>query len=508
MTIEFSTKVKDAARQSAAALAMATLVACGGGGSSGGTPSSQPPPAAEKTGTVGLLLRDGPTDEFCQVLAEIERVDLLGANGPTNIFMGPETIDLLALKNFTDVVTVATEVPIGTYEKVRLTLADLSLVECDDQGNPEPESQWYHPNLPGNGKLDLNPRGSFQVVGGETVLIQLDVDMDKSLHVVQAGNSGRWQFRPVVFVDIMPDSERLVRVYGQARDATNGSFEICSVEAPSSTDDDNGGGGGGGMNGDDDSGRCLDVFVDGDAGVFGPSGSPGGPVANGDLLTAIGFLSLHDDDDDGDSKADDLKLDAVVIEIGEQGTFQRIRGAAATAPGTNSIFEFDPAAVADATDIIDVLLQSGTRIFEIDSTNELTAAAIQPGTTAEVDGVFTIPASSGQPLKAALVVLDQDTTPERSIINATIAAIPADNDAVPETRRIDVNYGILTNQCVTMDASTRYLKITEAAGSSTTQEVTFADLLVSDKIDVHGTDDTVNSGCVLADVIQKYVPAP
>ena len=508
MTIELSTKAKDAARQGAAALAMATLVACGGGGSSGGTPTSQPPPAAEKTGTVGLLLRDGPTEEFCQVLMKVERIDLLGTNGPTNIYMGPETVDLLAVRNYSDVMTVATEVPIGTYQKMRMTLADLALVECDDSGAPEAEKDWDHPSLPGNGKLDLSPRGAFQVVGGETLLIQLDVDMDKSLHVHQAGNSGRWQFRPVVFVDIMPDSERLVRVYGQARDANNGNFELCTAEPASSMDDDGHGGGNGGMNGDDDSGRCLDVLVDGDAGVFGPSGSPGGPVANGDLLTAIGFLSLHDDDDDGDSKVDDLKLDAVVIEIGEQGTFQRIRGAAATAPGTNSIFEFDPAAVADATDIIDVLLQSGTRIFAIDSSEELTSAAIQPGTIGEVDGVFTEPTTSGQPLKAALVVLDPDTTPERSIINATIAAIPADNDAVPETRRIDVNYGTLTNQCVTTDASTRYLKIIEAAGASTTQEVGFTELLVSDKVDVHGTDDTANSGCVLADVIQKYVAAP
>jgi len=34
---------------------------------------------------------------------------------------------------------------------------------------------WEHPRLPGNGKMDLNPRGMFEVIGGETLIIELDM---------------------------------------------------------------------------------------------------------------------------------------------------------------------------------------------------------------------------------------------------------------------------------------------------------------------------------------------
>jgi hypothetical protein len=490
----------------AAVAGIVTALAACGGSASGGNGS----PAAPTTGTVGILLRDGPTDAFCQILATVERIDLLGSGSPTNIFMGPETLDILALKNYTDVVTVATEVAIGEYSKVRLTLSDLALVECNDVGVAEPESQWEHPTLPGNGKLDLNPRGSFQVIGGETLLIQLDVDMEKSLHVHQTGD-GKWQFRPVIFVDIIPDGERLVRVFGQVRDVDGMTFELCPLEPASSTDDDSNGMSGD-MSGDDDSGRCLDVFTDGSSGIFDPGGDPVGvdQVVDGGLLTAIGFLSLHDDDDDADSRHDDLRLDAVVLELGDQGSFERIRGVVTTAPGNNDIFEFDPAAVPDATDLIDVLLQAGTRIFALGSSDELTAAAIQPDTAGEVDGVFTDPTTEPvtQPLKASLVVLDVDSTPGQSILDATVAAIVPDDDAVAETRRIEVNTSAVTGQCVTTDLATRYLTITEMAASSETVESDFNMLGVGSDVDVFGSNDTTNAGCVLASVIQKYVAAP
>jgi len=518
MTVNKPRSIETTLRSVGLALAAATaltLTACGGGSSSGDTtpPASQPP--APTTGTVGVLFRDGPTHDFCQVLASVERIDLLGAAGPTNIFMGPETIDVLAMQNYSDVMAVATEVPVGAYEKVRLTLSDLALVPCDSEAAVE------HPKLPGNGKLDLNPRGEFQVVGGETLLIQIDMDMEKSLHVHQTGN-GKWQFRPVIFVDIVPDGQRLVRVFGQVRDVNGMTFELCPLEPASSTDNDDHGMSGD-MSGDDDSGRCLDVFVDGSTGIFNEAGDPaseaGVPVGmdkvvNGGLLTAIGFLSLHDDDDDGDSKADDLRLDAVVLELGDQGTFERIRGTVAAAPGNNDIFEFDPEAVTDASDIIDVLLQAGTRTFALGSNEELDSTAIQPGTEGEVDGVFTDLAT--EPLKAALIVLDVDSTPEVSL---TGRIITLKTETAPPTTPASGTIALKAVEpatpfnCVNTTVDTRYLQITETPTSSDTVDIDFDGLLVPDPadtdpptIDVYGSDDS--SGCVLASVIQQYVQAP
>lgn len=484
-----------------AAAAFAALGACGGGGGDGSGGNMQPPVT---TGTVGVLLTDGPSDAFCQILATVESIDLLGAS-PTNVFTGSETVDVLDMRNHSDVFAIDTAVPIGRYDKIRLTLADLALVECDAAGVPELPALWEHPHLPGNGKLDLNPRGAFEVIGGETMIVELDLDMEKSLHLHQTGN-GRWQFRPVVFVTITPDDSRLVRVFGAVRDLDGTHFELCPIAPVSSMDHH--GGMGGDMSGDDDSGACIDVFTDGNTGIFDESGTRVGPdaLANGDLLTAIGFLGRHDDDDDGDSHRDDLRLDAAVLELGALGAFERIPGTVVSAPpGNDGLFAFDPAAIAGATDTIDVLLQSGTRIFAIGSHEELTSAALQPGTTGEVDGVFD-PLVTGQ-LKSSLVVLDQDSTPDRVLTDGTIASITNNGDADAATWRLAVDVtGGVTGQCVKTDAGTRYLLITESANAIETSEIGGADLAVGNSVDVYGSDD-VEVGCILADTIQKYVNA-
>jgi hypothetical protein len=255
-------------------------------------------------------------------------------------------------------------------------------------------------------------------------------------------------------------------------------------------------------------GACIDVATDASTGIFDETGSPVGlsAVANDDLLTAIGFLSLHDDMD-GDTRMDDLLLNAMVLELGPNDTFARIRGAVVGAPGNNDLFEFDREPLDPLAGRFDVLLQSGTRIFALGSNDELTSAALQPGTEGEVDGVFSNPLTSGEPLKSSLIVLDQDTTPEVSILAAVIDTIAVDNDADPATRRLTVDAGTLLDQCVKTDAATRYLLITESATSSETTEIAFSDLAVGNNVDVYGTTDPVELSCVLADTIQKYVPA-
>jgi hypothetical protein len=478
-----------------AATALVTLAACGGGGDSNDD-NTGPTPQGPTTGAVAVLLTDAPTDEFCQILATVESIDLLSdTGGPTNVFVGSETVNLLDLRNYTDFFSIDPVVPVGSYSKVRMTLSDLALVECDAAGVPEDQTMWEHPRLPGNGKLDLNPRGTFQVVGGETLVIELDMDMNKSLHVHQTGN-GRWQFRPVVFVTIRPDDTKLVRVFGRVENLGATSFELCPVEPVSSMDDDQSA----------PSTECIDVFTDAETGIFDETGTPVGmgAVANNDLLTAIGFLDLYDNGD-ADSRLDDLRLNAVVLELGALDTFERILGAVVAAPGTNGIFEFDGAPMDPATGVLDVLLQPGTRIFALGSNDELGATALQPGTTGEVNGVFTDPVTSGEPLKSSLVVLDLDTTPEISLLDGSITAIDA---TAPATPRLTINATGVTGQCVTTGATTRYLQITESGSASETAEILPSSLAVGNSVDVYGATDTVNAGCVLADTIQKYVTAP
>jgi len=507
----------------ALAVATATLVACGGGG--GSTPpaagGSNPPPAAKTTGTVAIALRDAPTDAFCHIYADIERIDLLGDDGPTNIamFNDPASdgrFDLLALQNQSQLVTVATEIPIGGYEKIRLTLDQLSLVECEMQGGQEvaeDEQFWEHPKIPGNGKLDLIPRGGIEVIGGETLLVELDMDMNKSLHLHQTGQgNGKWQFRPVVFVTVTPDSSRLVRVFGSVRDSNGGQspFELCPIDPMAPMDGDD-------MSQDDDSGRCLDVFLRGPGSlgtvrVFDDQGDASS-FTDGDFLTAIGFLGLHDDDDDDDSRMDDLKLDTLVLQVGEAAAFDRLMGDVATERRSDGVFALDTVPEDDSIEaLLDVAYQGGP-ILDLADNSEVGPEVILPGAALEVNGVFTDPTTTPktEPLKATLMLLEAPgSAADVSVLDGTISEILEDGaDENPDGRQITVQAGDpLVDYCVKTVDTTRYLLIDENGASSTTTEIGFDGLELDDDVDVFGAyeEPVTPDSCIIADTIQKYAP--
>jgi hypothetical protein len=266
--------------------------------------------------------------------------------------------------------------------------------------------------------------------------------------------------------------------------------------------------GDGEMNGTPDGKRCLDVATDAQTGVFGEDGLPSGlgGVVAGDPLTAIGFLESYYTGS-GSSRSSRLRLNAVVVELGPLDTFERIAGTVATAPGGNDIFEFTPDGAAAA---IDVLLQSGTRIFAIGSNEELDAGFIQPGTVGEVDGVFADPTTDPvtEPLRAALVVLEEGATaPEVALIGREIAStdeVAPATDPVTGTITLKVLDPPAAFDCVKTNAGTRLLRITETATSSETEEIVFGDLAADDEVDVYGSVDPGDAACVIADTVQAY----
>ncbi|MCU7842570.1 MAG: DUF4382 domain-containing protein [Candidatus Thiodiazotropha sp. (ex Monitilora ramsayi)] len=217
------------------ALYVFTLVAGCGIGSSSSTTST-----AGKTGSVGIMLTDAPADPdlFSEINATIERVELIGGDGGRiALFDGPaETVDLLRLRNESVPFTFSNDVPVGTYCKVRLTLANpdgLELVLAADDSR-------HFPKLPGNGKLDLLARDCFTVAPGASVTLQLDMDAGNSIHVVQTGSKTTYNFRPVVFVDIINESftGKLVRVEGVIADvdATAQNLLLCGALPTHQTD--------------------------------------------------------------------------------------------------------------------------------------------------------------------------------------------------------------------------------------------------------------------------------
>ncbi len=144
-------------------------------------------------------------------------------DGPT------ETVDLLQLRNESVPFTFNNDVPVGTYCKVRLTLSNpngLELVLAADGSS-------HYPKLPGNGKLDLLARDCFTVSPDASVTLQLDMDAGNSIHIVQTGSKTTYNFRPVVFVDVINRSftGKLVRVEGVIADLDSSAQELLLCDA-------------------------------------------------------------------------------------------------------------------------------------------------------------------------------------------------------------------------------------------------------------------------------------
>ena len=219
----------------AAVAAALTLTACGGGG--GG--SAAAPAPSDTTATVGVLITDAPVGQWDEAIATITSVTLIGDDGQVELFSGSQTLDLLKLADFSELFAVSDDVPAGRYSKIRLQLSDLVLNDINpDTGNVIDSER---PQLVGNGKIDLNPRNSFVLAGGDVVFIELDFDMEKSLKITETGN-GKLIIRPVVFVDIRTERPqgRLSRVHGEITeiDPLTGDFRLCQTVYVSQWDDD------------------------------------------------------------------------------------------------------------------------------------------------------------------------------------------------------------------------------------------------------------------------------
>ncbi len=173
------------------------LTGCGGGGGSSASTSGG-------SGTVAILLTDGPADDYDNIWIWITEISLIPEDDnadPVVVFESDDPdgwkVDLLDLRDQDAVVTVKDNIPAGRYSKIRLRIADVQ-----PEGGVGPcDPAEMEIKLP-SGKIDLNPKGGFAVIPGETISIRLDIDCDKSINLHQAGNSGKCIFRPVVFVEI------------------------------------------------------------------------------------------------------------------------------------------------------------------------------------------------------------------------------------------------------------------------------------------------------------------
>ena len=465
-------------------LVFAVVAGC----SSGSGISTDASNTATGTGSVALLLTDAPSDIFKEINITVIKAELMGDDGRVTVFQGKRTFNLLDLTD-ARIFAIREGIPSGSYNKIRLTLENkgIELVKYD--------GSTYHPKLPGNNKLDLNPRGKFDVVAGTTLVIQIDIDANKSIHIVKRGKKDEYNFRPVVFIDIVTDTfkERFVKLHGDihAVNTSDQSFKLCNTDIPVQTSDELMKHGSRG---------CVRVETDKTTSIFDINGMPAGfgDLVNGEPATVFGRLlrdtvSHHDDDDDeqhhdDDRELYDLVLKAALIELGPESSYQKLNGTATSAVDVNNQFtmDVDPGQGLTTPLILKVQIQDGTILINRKG-SPVKIADIVTGKLVSARGVLDV---KNNTLFASLIVVDTDNSTQ---LTGIVGANP-DNSC-----GFALNGTESGDRSVNTDSNTRAFLVID--GSSSPIDV--SELKSGQQADAHGNDN-VSTGCFDAHTIIAY----
>ena len=452
MTIRKTSALATAYLLSVAAVLL--IAGCGGSGSGGTTTSSPAGPA--ETGTVGLIFTDKPTEDFSAIRLNVIKAVLIGDDGQETLFDGEKSIDLLNLTNFNEPIIFG-EVRAGMYTKLRLVIDDLELVP-HDSGNS------IFPSLPANGKIDLLDPSGIPVLPGRNLLIEIDMDANKSIKITGAGNSGKYQFRPVVKASFMDGGlpEKLARVAGvvsEIFDDSAGSFLLCDIETPTS---------------------CLTVNTADGTCLFDNEGLPTSfaGLAVDDQVVVVGSYQ-HDLE---------IELNALIIEIG--GNAEQVKGTVVSTPVDGSFLLL----MNDGTEIV-VELQDGTKFFDADG--EIGPGSIVLGVDIEVEGVQPTKANAEDPdiVRAALIFVEGEQDEQ---LSGTIIE-PVDAD----TRSFGLTPADSSDTCVRVNDDAAVLLVDVAAAEVTMGE--FGDLAAGQFVDLFGVTNLTDSCFEANEVIVEVV---
>ena len=463
-----------------------SLISCGSGSGSGsGSSSSQGPAPADtsNTGSVAILLTDSPTDDFSEINITVTKIELLSDESKVTVFSGIKEIDLLDLKNETALFSIENNVPAAWYNKIRLTVTNVELIDKDGQPVTKPVK------LPGNGKIDLNPRAPFSVVPGEVLTIQLDLDAEKSLKLDE--NKNKYVFRPVVFIDIIGSvpPEKMIRVKGIVHDIdlVNNTFRLC----PDKNDVDSYTGA---SSDDVNDSCCVTIYVSDETSFFSAF-MHGNPVPFEDLTegasaTVIGFYRM--DSSTYTDRFYRMGVDAAVVQI---GYFTKLKGMILSEvdPVTKQFdFLIDPDQEVESADPIKVKLQTGTKIYAHNG-DALEESAIIGNRRAEIDGKL---------------LLD----PNPAVLNASFVSIDMGSPlSDTQSGEIDnINYSFRTfdlltassHVCVEAAVDAQIFRITDN-GTLVSHLITFSELDDGDLVDIYGSYN-ITSGCLIGDTIIAF----
>jgi len=442
-------------------LVLTVLSSCGSSDSSNGNASSS------NTGRVSLLLTDGPTDDFDQINITLESISFLSDDDEAPevvLFEETRVINLLALQNYSDWLSTTT-VPVGTYSKIRLNVSQVELVKLDDEGNVL-ESNIA--KLPANGKIDLNPKGTFDVVSDSNLMIELDMDANKSIKVVVTGN-GKYIFRPVIFVNILGKEElKLVLLDGKILAKSENEFQLCNTEVVQVDD------------------SCMVVVISDDTVVQDASIDvvDSTTLEDNALVTVLG-------------KAGSEKINALHIVIAADAEVQNqalFTGIATSDVGIDNSFGIetdDDNDVVPPGSALSVSIAAGARIFDKFGA-VITNDKIVNGSDVDVFGLAVPDLVTIDAVKAAFVIADNEVDSEKR--SGVIAAI----DGVEAELTITVVDGAFSGDvCVNISEADMFL-LGIVDGSVSSQEITINDLQLGFSVDIYSDDD---QGCLSADVV-------
>ena len=427
----------------AATIFMTTLLAaCGGGGGGSDSPA---PAATQQFGGLTVTLGDAPFNADA-VFIDIEEVRLLG-DGEQQHLLTLETdapIDLLTLQNITELLFDG-EVPVGEYSKIRLIISSLSIVVDGVSEDAQ---------LPANGKIDLVPQGSFDILPGEDLVIQIDIDLERSVHIVQTGNS-KYRFRPVVFVDVIDqDQLRLVHLFGNVEEdaftegqapeaeAVDSDFDLCETVTEIEADE------------------CSDIDVPAGALVLAADGTNLGGDWSSLLGTTAHVFGHYFVDADGNGK-----FRAVAIAGGAEDSLAQFMGPitdVAALPDFN--IQPDSDAVDPEQTVMPVVDAKILDEFGVDL-----AVAIEVGQEADVWAQNSVLAAAAENTIPAFLVQIAPASDDESLSGDLIGF-----DAM--TREIEIMLADSTTDCIVVDEGTLIQLISDFGADATNEYITEADL--------------------------------
>jgi hypothetical protein len=174
------------------------LVACGGGS------------GASSTGTLKLAMTDAPACGYDHVYVTVNKIRVHqsatadgAAAGWSELSIPSQRIDLLSLNNGVLQELGSLPLPAGTYQQIRLVLAD-------NPNNPSPGNPLANAlvlsgtsneialSTPSGQQSGYKLQAHFDVQGGQVADMVLDFDACRS--IVKAGASGNYNLKPVVSV--------------------------------------------------------------------------------------------------------------------------------------------------------------------------------------------------------------------------------------------------------------------------------------------------------------------